>query len=108
MTVEIDESKSGKRIYNKGRLVEGQWVIGGICHETIKDVFLVLCPENKRDAATLMEIIDRHVNKDSTIITDCWRAYDQLDADGWAHATVNHNYNFICDCFSKLWNWVSE
>ena len=61
MTVEIDESKFGKRKYNKGRLVEGQWVIGGICRET-KDVFLALCPENKRDAAMLMEIIDRHTS----------------------------------------------
>ena len=29
--VKIDESKFGKRKYNKGRLVEGQWVLGGIC-----------------------------------------------------------------------------
>jgi len=36
-------------------------VIGGICRET-KDVFLALCPENKRDVAMLMEIIDRHTS----------------------------------------------
>ena len=94
LTVEIDESKFGKRKYNKGRLIEGQWVVGGICRET-KDVFLAVCPENKRDAATLMDIIERHVSKDSTIITDCWKAYDQLDADGWTHMTVNHQYNFV-------------
>ena len=32
--MEIDESKFGRRKYNVGRLVEGQWVFGGICRET--------------------------------------------------------------------------
>jgi len=94
LTVEVDESKFGKRKYNKECLVDGQWVIGGICRET-KDVFLAICPENKRDASTLTDIIERHVNKNSTIITDCWRAYDQLDSDGWQHLTVNVQYNFV-------------
>jgi len=97
LTVEVDESKFGKRKYNKGRLVEGQWVVGGICRET-KEVFLAPCPQKQRDAATLLTIINNHVNKQSTIITDCWRAYDQLNADSWAHLTVNHQYNFVGMC----------
>ena len=28
-TVEIDEAKFGKKKYNRGRIVEGQWVLGG-------------------------------------------------------------------------------
>jgi hypothetical protein len=29
-TVEIDESKIGRRKYNRGHPVEGQWVFGGV------------------------------------------------------------------------------
>ena len=38
--VEIDEGKFGKRKYNRGRLVDGQLVLGGLCRET-KECFLV-------------------------------------------------------------------
>ncbi|XP_032682258.1 uncharacterized protein LOC116849325 [Odontomachus brunneus] len=34
VTVEIDEAKIGKRKYNKGRIVKGQWVFGGIDRES--------------------------------------------------------------------------
>ena len=54
MTVEIDESKFGRRKYNRGRLVEGKWVLGGICRET-KEIFLIEVP--KRDSATLIPLI---------------------------------------------------
>ena len=47
--VKIDESKFGRRKYHRGRVVEGQWVFGGICRET-KECFVV--PVNSRDKAT--------------------------------------------------------
>ena len=53
-TVEIDESKFGKIQYHKGRYIEGQWVFGGICHET-KTCFLV--PVEHRNKETLLPII---------------------------------------------------
>ena len=87
-TVEIDESKFGKRKYNRGRHVEGQWVVGGICRET-GDIFLAECPGNKRDATTLLDIIERHVAKTSTIVTDCWRGYDCLEREGWECTMIN-------------------
>lgn len=33
-TVEIDESKFGKRKYHRGKRVDGVWVFGGIERET--------------------------------------------------------------------------
>lgn len=92
--VEVDESKFGRRKYNRGRVVEGQWVVGGICRET-GEIFIAMCPENKRDAATLLQIIDDHVWENSTIITDCWKAYEGLDESKWRHLTVNHSQNFV-------------
>ena len=45
-TEEVDEAKFGKRKYQSGRLVEGQWLLGGICRET-RQVLLV--PVDSRD-----------------------------------------------------------
>ena len=54
-----------------------------------------MCPNNKCDASTLVDIIERHVQSDTTIMTDCWKGYDQLDRDNWTHPTVNHSMNFV-------------
>lgn len=35
--VELDESKIGKRKYNRGQKVEGAWVIGGIERSILKN-----------------------------------------------------------------------
>ncbi|CAG2250621.1 unnamed protein product [Mytilus edulis] len=40
LMVEIDEAKFGKRKYNRGRVVDRNWVLGGICRET-KEMFLM-------------------------------------------------------------------
>jgi len=45
-------------------------VVGGICTET-KDVFLAVCPENKHDTENPLDIIERHVHKDSTFLCAC-------------------------------------
>jgi len=96
MTIEIDESKFGKRKYHRGRLRarRDSWVLGGLCRET-GDIFLVECPGNKRDRATLIPIICKHVMPGSHIITDCWKAYLSLPNHGYTHSTVNHSKNFV-------------
>ncbi|KII71499.1 hypothetical protein RF11_04044 [Thelohanellus kitauei] len=77
-----------------GRVIDGKWVVGGICRET-KDVFLVPCHDNKRNGLALVEITTQNVNPGSLIITDCWKGYEGLTQEGWDHLTVNHSYNFV-------------
>lgn len=91
-TVEVDEGKFGKRKYNRGRFVDGQWVLGGICRET-KKCFLV--PVNKRDRSTLIPIIVANIMPGTTIVSDCWRAYNILSEMDYTHLTVNHSINFV-------------
>ena len=91
-TVEIDESKFGRRKYNKGRIVTGTWVLGGICVESGE---LFLQPVEKRDKETLLPIIIDRVHPGTTIITDCWRAYNDLAYNEFNHLTVNHSLHFV-------------
>ena len=92
LTVEINESKFRKRKYNRGRVIEGQWVLGGICRET-KEVFLTTV--QSRDSDTLIPIIKRRIKAGTTIISDCWRSYDCLSEEDFKHLTVNHSLNFV-------------
>lgn len=90
--VQIDEAKFGKRKYNRGRTVDGTWVLGGICSET-GDMFMETV--DKRDKETLIPIILRCVLPGTTIITDCWKAYSGLSEYDLQHLTVNHTYHFV-------------
>ena len=92
LTVEIDESKFGKRKYNRGRVIEGQWVLGGICRET-KQVFMTTVPS--RDKNTLLPILKKKIKPGTTIISDCWKSYDCLSQEDFEHLTVNHSVNFV-------------
>jgi len=90
-TIEIDESKFGKRKYNRGKRVNGQWVFGLIERESGR---VVLVPVEKRDASTLVPIIKKWVLPGSKIISDMWGAYNSLNMEGYIHETVNHSKNF--------------
>ncbi|XP_024892367.1 uncharacterized protein LOC112467785 [Temnothorax curvispinosus] len=53
--VEIDETKIGKRKYNRGRLVKGQWIFGGYERGT-KKIFIV--PVQDRTEETLLALLE--------------------------------------------------
>jgi hypothetical protein len=66
--VEIDEAKIGKRKYNGGRYLEGQWVLGGI--ERASNKFFLAAVED-RTANTLVGIIKDKIKPGMTIYSDC-------------------------------------
>jgi len=86
--VEIDESKFGKRKYNRGHRVEGVWVVGGVEITLERRMFAVSVQD--RSADTLRAIIQEHVLPGTIVRTDLWRGYRALNDFGMEHQTVNH------------------
>ena len=92
--VEIDESKFGRRKYNRGHRIEGAWVFGGI-ERTTEQKFFVKVVDN-RNAETLLEAIEEHVLPGSIIHSDCWKAYSRLSSElDVEHRIVNHSKGFV-------------
>ena len=91
--VEIDESKFGKRKYNRGRLVVGHRVFGIVERDTGRMVMLCV-PD--RSAATLIPLIQHYVLPGSIVYSDEWAAYNILaHTPQYTHHTVNHSENFV-------------
>lgn len=87
-TVQIDESKIGKRKYHRGYHVESQWVSRGIEEGSWK-CFIVSV--ETRSEAELLPVTKRWVKPGTLIISDCWKSYVNLEKNGFEHATVNHS-----------------
>ena len=90
--VEIDESKFGKRKYNRGHDVNGAWVLGGVERTPERKLFLLEVPD--RTAETLINIIKTHVKPHSIIITGCFKSYSTLH-NFFRHLTVNHSIEYV-------------
>ena len=75
VTVEIDKSVFTRRKYNRGRMV--------------------MVPVDQRNADTLLPIIQQYILLGTTIVSDCWAAYNTIGHLGYNHLTVNHTYNFV-------------
>jgi len=86
------KKKFGKRKYHRGHHVEGQWVFHGIESDSRK-CFLVAV--EKRDEATLLPTIGKWIEPGTVIISDCWKAYCNLEKYGYKHFTVNHSKVFL-------------
>ena len=48
-----------------------------------------------RTESTLLEIINRRIEKNTTIMSDKWKSYQNLHHHGYVHYTINHSENFV-------------
>ena len=95
LIVEIDETVFVRRKYNRVRLVRHQWVFGGVQRGSPDKCFMVAV--DKRNADTLLPIIQEYVLPGTDIISDLWAAYRRIAElpEGYGHLTVNHSVNFV-------------
>lgn len=92
--VEIDESLFFKRKYNKGRVNNGTWYVGGIERGT-REAFML--PVENRNTETMVRILMQHVLPGTTVITDKWAAYKKAmdEMNMYEHKVINHSINFV-------------
>lgn len=92
--VEVDETKMGKRKYNRGHHVEGVWVVGGIERTAEGKVFFAVVED--RSAESLLAVLRRYLRPGSIIFSDMWRGYSSIpESLGMEHRTVNHSVEFV-------------
>jgi IS1 family transposase len=96
--VQIDESVVYRAKYNRGHALfaKSKWIVGMYDVQTKHaSVFFV---EN-RNAQTLEELIKKYVLPGSTIHTDEWKGYSNIEnidvVPPYKHETVNHSKNFV-------------
>lgn len=74
--------------------MEGIWVFGGIDEDKSIAPKAFMVPVENRSAATLMTVIKARILPGSTIYSDLWKAYSNIDQEGYNHGTVNHSKEF--------------
>lgn len=98
IVVEIDEALVSRRKYNRGRLVKEVWVFGAIERQADNDtarkrMIVEVVEDRKKD--TLREVIIRRIRTGTTIYSDSWAGYGDLNEIGYIHQMVNHSENFV-------------
>ncbi|KAF7702633.1 hypothetical protein CDIK_0523 [Cucumispora dikerogammari] len=85
--VQIDETQMTRRKNNVGRIQDPIWLFGGIdCTSKKSFLFQVI----NKSAASLMLIILQNIRPGTTIVSDCWAAYNTISQHNYNHLTVNH------------------
>ena len=50
---------------------------------------------DRRNTATLLPIIQQHVQPGTVVHSDEWVVYSQISSAGYTHSTVNHSLHFV-------------
>ena len=48
-----------------------------------------------RTKETLTALIKEYIEPGTTIFSDCWKGYSELEKEGYIHQTVNHSLYFV-------------
>lgn len=94
--VEIDESKFGKRKYNRGRRANGDWVMGMVERTTRRRIVMIVVKD--RSAETLLPIVSKFIAPGSIIHSDMWKAYGNISSiplRNYEHRTLCHKDEFV-------------
>lgn len=88
--MEIDESLVYKSKYHRGRARVQGWVFGMVERGNSNNV--VFIPVERRNALTLLPLIEEWILPGTIIMSDMWAAYGGIPAlpAGYRHLSVNH------------------
>ena len=95
--IQIDESCFSHKVkFHRGRGPKApMWVFGLVDCSTTPAMGYMEVVE-RRDAATIMPIIERVVRSGSMIHSDQWKAYGKIASkECYGHKTVNHKLHFV-------------
>lgn len=107
--VEVDETLvvKHKKVNGREREYQALWLVGGVERYTDKCFVVPLADFTtsksgkekvkvaERNKENLVEIVEKHVKRGSTVMTDGWRSYQRLDKRGYNHRRVIHEKWFV-------------
>ena len=92
--IKINESLFGhKRKYNRGQVGQGTWVFGMVKRGT--GWCLAFRVPNRTRETLVTGLVQKFIEAGTTIISDKFSPYFNLNSIGYIHLTVNHSENFV-------------
>ncbi|XP_023235531.1 uncharacterized protein LOC111634928 [Centruroides sculpturatus] len=90
--VEVGEAKLKCWKFDKDSTFEGESVFWGVERETLRNFLISV---DTCDGDTLLSVLREWVVPGATVMSDCWKAYDCLENEGFRRLTVDYSYNFV-------------